>query len=420
MKTNTKNNVALLFVGFLSIGLFLSVDKAIAKQQKEYALGAIPLSKEVYDKHIKKQGDFAVTAEVLPSSYDARSYGLVTRAKDQGSCGSYWAFSSVGALESHLLKAGLTAEQKDLSEQQQVSCNTEQSGCDGGNAEAINYWDKDGFWESNGPLNESYFPYTGSDGTSCDEDQQLNYRVTNWHTVSVDNNSFKSSLYNDGPSWFSFSVYDDFFTYWNTGASGSVYTNVSSSQYKGGHAVLLIGWNDSKSAYLCKNSWGATGGPNGDGTFWIAYAGHAHDLGFQVVNFSVTTKDSSAYATLFAVPSDLEMMRQYRDNILSKTSKGSLYVEELYKHSEEALKVLNDNPELMSRAGELLQAKKNAAADVLAQGNGTIHNTDAITDFLADYAKASPPDLRFLVNKVRVDMKKHKQEKKQFFGFTLE
>ncbi len=128
---------------------------------------------------------------------------------------------------------------------------------------------------------------------------------------------------------------------------------------------------------------------------------------------------ASAYVTLLSLPSDLSMMRQYRDDILYKTSAGKLYVEELYKNSEEALKVLNDNPELMNRAGELIQANKDAVADVLAQGNGTIHDTDAITDFLADYAKASPSDLRFLVNKVRVDMKKHKQEKKQFFGFIL-
>jgi hypothetical protein len=52
--------------------------------------------------------------------------------------------------------------------------------------------------------------------------------------------------------------------------------------------VLLIGWDDSKGAYLCKNSWGRNDGPNGDGTFWIAYSGHAHSLGFQMSNFAVT------------------------------------------------------------------------------------------------------------------------------------
>jgi hypothetical protein len=53
--------------------------------------------------------------------------------------------------------------------------------------------------------------------------------------------------------------------------------------------VLLIGWDDAKGAYLCKNSWGTDGGPNSDGTFWIAYEGHATDLGFGMSNFSLTS-----------------------------------------------------------------------------------------------------------------------------------
>jgi len=53
--------------------------------------------------------------------------------------------------------------------------------------------------------------------------------------------------------------------------------------------VLIIGWNDTEDAYLCKNSWGATGGPNNDGTFWIAYSGHAHNLYFGMVNFDLAS-----------------------------------------------------------------------------------------------------------------------------------
>lgn len=48
---------------------------------------------------------------------------------------------------------------------------------------------------------------------------------------------------------------------------------------------MLIGWDDSKGAYLCKNSWGEYGGPNGDGTFWIAYS---NNLNFGMSNFHVT------------------------------------------------------------------------------------------------------------------------------------
>ncbi|NIV28742.1 MAG: hypothetical protein GWN58_04250, partial [Anaerolineae bacterium] len=58
--------------------------------------------------------------------------------------------------------------------------------------------------------------------------------------------------------------YSDFYTYWDHGKPGDVYINKGGSLL-GGHAVLLIGWDDNKEAYLCKNSWGTYGGPNNDG-----------------------------------------------------------------------------------------------------------------------------------------------------------
>jgi hypothetical protein len=260
--------------------IFLFAGHGMAKSYKKYSLGDIPLPKKVYQKYLKHSA--LDTAEVLPSSYDARDYDLVTVAKDQGSCGSCWAFASVGAFESHLLKAYALGPE-DLSEQQQISCNTGMYGCLGGSSSAIRYW------ESKGPEDETYFPYTESDATMCKEatNEQLAYQVTNWHTVPTTPSDFKNSLYTDGPSYWRYDVYSDFYTYWNTGQAGEVYVN-SGGSYSGGHAVLLIGWDDSKGAYLCKNSWGETGGPNGDGTFWIAYTGHSNDLRFGMANFSLT------------------------------------------------------------------------------------------------------------------------------------
>ena len=124
--------------------------------------------------------------------------------------------------------------------------------------------------------------------------EQLSYRVTNWHTVGATPSDFKASLYTYGPSYWRFSVYSDFYTYWNSATSGAVYTNAGGTR-EGGHAVLLIGWDDAKQAYLCKNSWGASGGPNGDGTFWIAYSGHANNLGFGMSNFDLRGGPSYDY-----------------------------------------------------------------------------------------------------------------------------
>jgi hypothetical protein len=224
-----------------------------------------------------------MAVDALPSAYDARDAGIVTPAKDQGGCGSCWAFASVGAMESHLLKA-YGFGPSDLSEQQQVSCNTSMWGCSGGNSTAPRYW------ENKGPIHETCFPYTARDTTACAEDQceQLGYRVVDWHTVGTTPTDFKTSLYLYGPSYWRYTVYSDFYTYWNYGSPGEVYVNQAGSSVQGGHAVLLIGWDDSKGAYLCKNSWGEFDGPNSDGTFWIAYSGHYYSLGFGMSNFSLT------------------------------------------------------------------------------------------------------------------------------------
>ncbi len=249
-----------------------------------YGLGDIPLHPETYKKHLKVWP--MEMAEMLPTAYDARDEGIITLAKNQGSCGSCWAFASVGAMESHMLKA-YQAGPEDLSEQQQVSCNTSMWGCDGGSSNAIKYW------EQKGPLDELCFPYTANDSTPCEESNctQLGYRMIEWHTVST--NDFKNSLYTYGPSYWRFNVYTDFDTFWSNGSLGQVYTNQSNSTYRGGHAVLLIGWDDTKGAYLCKNSWGS-GGPNDDGTFWIAYSGHYYNLEFGMVNFSLTALTCSS------------------------------------------------------------------------------------------------------------------------------
>jgi len=92
--------------------------------------------------------------DTAPTSVDWRNSGAVTGVKNQGSCGSCWAFSTTGALE------GATKIHKgtlySFSEQQLVDCSTRNSGCNGG---LMDY--AFAYLKTAKAMQESAYPYTG-------------------------------------------------------------------------------------------------------------------------------------------------------------------------------------------------------------------------------------------------------------------
>ena len=76
--------------------------------------------------------------------------------------------------------------------------------------------------------------------------------------------ALKNALSTHGPLVTTFSVYEDFYDY-----SEGIYSYVSGG-YLGGHAVLLVGYNDDEQYFIVKNSWGTWWGE--DGYFRIAYS----------------------------------------------------------------------------------------------------------------------------------------------------
>ncbi len=161
----------------------------------------------------------------------------MTPAKDQGGCGSCWSFAAVGALESKILIN--VGPEYDLSEQQQISCNSDMDGCVGGSMDTLK------FWYNEKPVEESCARYV-EDKTACSSVSHcggLPYHTTDFYYVDADNiASVKSSLHDDGPAYFRFDVYSDFEgdfgsgLWWN-GSSGEVYTH-SSGYERGGHGYL--------------------------------------------------------------------------------------------------------------------------------------------------------------------------------------
>jgi Zn-dependent metalloprotease len=127
-----------------------------------------------------------------------------------------------------------------------------------------------------------------------------------------------------------------------------------------------------------------------------------------------------AYPTLVDTPSDLKLMRQYRDDVLAKTIRGRIYTNLLYRSSEDTLDVLHNNPGLMAQAAELISLNKYAISDVLAGGGGVLYNTDEIVTFLGAFARKSPLALRFCAILVKLEMIQHKKKGIRFLGFRLE
>ena len=97
-------------------------------------------------------------AKSLPAFFDWRKKGVVTPVKDQGQCGSCWAFSTVENIESVAIIGGRVNASVRLAPQQLVDCSDLNFGCNGGNPpfayESVMY--------EGGLETEAQYPYTAS------------------------------------------------------------------------------------------------------------------------------------------------------------------------------------------------------------------------------------------------------------------
>jgi inhibitor of cysteine peptidase len=233
----------------------------------EAPAGPAPLPPEEVD----ATGEILLSAAAsLPSEFDWRWSGMVPPVRNQRSCGSCWAFATVGVMESALLISSTASA--DLSEQFLVSCNTDGGDCDGGYAAHKYHFDTLGKSQTAiGAVLESAKPYSATNGT-CNQAYSHPYRLGWWESLSGNPTieDIKWAIYNHGPivtTVCSGSAFHDYYDRWDHPRDLGVFSTDESSQCGGGtnHMVVLVGWDDNNGNgfWKLRNSWGTYWGYSG-------------------------------------------------------------------------------------------------------------------------------------------------------------
>lgn len=233
-----------------------------------HGLGYAPAP--VYLPHLIGAAAPRAVAAALPVSYDLRTTGKLTPVKDQGACGSCWAFATMGSLESMLRPS----ETWDFSENNlKNTAGFDYDHCFGGNSfmslAYLTRWD--------GPVTESDDPYTPSSpispGGLLTRKHLQEAVVMPARTGPTDNDVIKQAVMEHGAVMTNM--------YW-TNAS---YSGNNAYYYSGtadmNHLVTIVGWDDQYSranfattppgdgAFIIRNSWGEGWGDGG--YFYLSY-----------------------------------------------------------------------------------------------------------------------------------------------------
>jgi cathepsin B len=239
--------------------------------------------------------DSAVEA---PTNFDARTQwpNFVHPIRDQGQCGSCWAFGASEAFSDRIAIATNGATNVVLSPEQLVSCDTGNYGCSGGYLNVA--W---AYIAKNGLVADSCFPYTAGSGTApacrktcVDGSTWTAYKSLAAKTFTAA--AAKTEISTNGPIETAFSVYRDFMSY-----SGGIYQYDGKSSYLGGHAIKVVGWGvDAASGlnyWIAANSWGTSWGENG--FFRIAAGQCGFDSNFIAGQYAGSAADSFLEEILF-------------------------------------------------------------------------------------------------------------------------
>ncbi|XP_020590858.1 low-temperature-induced cysteine proteinase-like [Phalaenopsis equestris] len=197
----------------------------------------------------------AESGEDVPDSIDWREKGAVVGVKDQGSCGSCWAFSAVAAVEG--INQIVTGNLISLSEQELIECDTSvNEGCNGGLMDyAFEFIIKNG-----GIDTEDDYPYKGRDGR-CDSYRKNARAVTidDFKDVPVNNENALKITVSKQPVSVAIEGSGRAFQFYDSGIfSGSCGEDLD-------HGVTAVGYGseNGKDYWIVRNSWGPEWGEKG-------------------------------------------------------------------------------------------------------------------------------------------------------------
>jgi C1A family cysteine protease len=240
--------------------------KVKAHTNTSYTIGLNKFSdmtiEEVKIKHFgyKKMSDFQGNdikyldeSNQIPASVDWRTKGVVTPVKDQGQCGSCWAFSTTGTLEG--AQALQTGTLISFSEQYLVDCAKNGNyGCDGGEmTNALTYVQK------NGIPTEASYPYKAKD-QKCKTSVPTVWKNSAWTQVPSGDATQLMQAIVGVPVALAIEA-DEIMDY-----TGGIFNDPACGSNLD-HGVLLVGFTNTQSQsgdyWLVKNSWGTSWGDKG-------------------------------------------------------------------------------------------------------------------------------------------------------------
>ena len=256
------------YIGYMNYKTNMEIIRQKNQRQKNYRLGVNQFSDhnmQMMNRRILSN-DFSrdkpdpnfmrhpMLSLSLDTNMDWEKNGYVHPIKNQGNCGSCWAFSTISALETMIhYYMGI---QEELSEQQLIDCSEENYGCEGGWMHTALEYIK----EQKGVVPSSIYPYI-SKQQKCQDVSEKKIKESSWfHPYFVVPNSPESLKTALSLNSICVAVYADFdFVFYQEG----IFDPIDDSNHALNHAVVMIGYDKKNQLWRIRNSWGKTWGEDG-------------------------------------------------------------------------------------------------------------------------------------------------------------